>query len=68
MSVNICPDDILLTTKHFVTKYGMVMLQNELECHAKQNVFVVFKVKVTARAHITTISSELLILWEPNLV
>ena len=47
-----CPDDILWTTKHFVTKHGMVMLQNEPECHTKQKLFAVFKVKVTARAHI----------------
>ena len=44
--------DIFLTTKRFVTKLGMVMLQNEPECHAKQKLFAVFKAKVTARAHI----------------
>ena len=57
MSVNICPDDIFLTTRHFVTKLGMVMLQNEPECHAKQKLFVDFKVKVkvTARVHIIKI-------------
>ena len=41
--------DIFWTTKHFVTKLGMVMLQNEPECHAKQKLFAVFKVKVTPK-------------------
>ena len=55
MSVNICLDDIFWTMKHFVTKLGVVMLQNEPQCHVKQKLFAVFKVKVTARAHIIKI-------------
>ena len=62
MSVNICPGDIFWTTKHFVTKLGMVMLQIEPECHAKQKLFAVFKVTVTARAHIIKILLWLLYL------
>ena len=33
--VNVCPDDIFWITVHFVTKFGMVMLQYEPECHAE---------------------------------
>ena len=42
--------NILWTTRHFVTKLGMLLLQNEPECHVKQKLFAVFK--VTVRAHI----------------
>ena len=72
MSVNVCPDDIFLTAEHFVTKLVIVVHHYELEC--TQNYwFAIFKVKVTARAHmikmtVSTISSELLILLLPNLL
>ena len=51
MSVNACPDYI-----HFITRFGMVVQQHEPERHAEKFclfvLFVaVFKVKVTARAH-----------------
>ena len=36
--------------QNIVTKLGMVMQQNESECHVEQKLFAVFKVKVTARA------------------
>ena len=36
MSVNVCQDDIFWTIKYFVTKFGMVMQQNEPECHAEK--------------------------------
>ena len=75
MSVNVCPDDIFWTVEHFVTKLGMVMQHHEPECHAGKRMFSIFKVKVTARAHnynqnmaLSTISSELLISWQPNSV
>ena len=58
MSVNVCPGDIFWITEHFVTKFGMVMQYHQKKkCHAE--IFVVavaiFKVKVTARAHIIKI-------------
>ena len=51
---------------------GMLMHHHELEFDAKR-LFAVFKVKVTARAHdqkmtVFTISAELLILLQPDLV
>ena len=53
-------------TEHFVAKFGMVMQHYEPECHAENFVVVVaiFKVKVTATAHII----KMLIPWQPNLV
>ena len=35
MLVNVCPDDIFLTTEHFVTKPGMVMQHHKPQCHAE---------------------------------
>ena len=37
MSMNNCPDDVFLITKHSVTKFGTVMHQYELECHMEKN-------------------------------
>ena len=56
----VCPDDIFRTTEHFVTKRGMVMQHHEPECHEqkkqkKGNFFAIFKVKITARAHMIKI-------------
>ena len=34
--VNVCLDDILWTTEHFVTKPGMVMQRHKPECHAQK--------------------------------
>ena len=36
MLVNVCPDDIFLTSEHFVTKPGMVMQRNKPESHAEK--------------------------------
>ena len=35
-NVNVCPDDIFLTNKHFVTKLGIVMHRHEPECPAER--------------------------------
>ena len=48
-------DDIFWTTEHFVTKLGMVVQHREPECHAEKKLFAIFKVKVTARAHMIKI-------------
>ena len=64
MSVNVCLDDIFCITEHFVTKFGIAILNHRTFCHnfgmvmqhhepeSWGNVFVVvaiFKAKVTAR-------------------
>ena len=41
MSVNVCPDVILRTTEHFVTKPGMVMQHQKPEWHAEKLVHFV---------------------------
>ena len=66
MSMNVFPGDFFWITEHFVAKFGMVMQHYEPECHAENFVVVVaiFKVKVTATAHII----KMLIPWQPNLV
>ena len=35
-NVNVCPDDIFWTIKHFVFKLGIVIHHYESECHAKR--------------------------------
>ena len=35
-NVNVCLDDIFETTKHFVSRLGIVMHHYESECHAKR--------------------------------
>ena len=35
-NVNVCPDDILQTTEHCVTKLSIVMHHLEPECHVKR--------------------------------
>ena len=47
-SVDVYPDNVFQTARHFVTKLGIVVHHNELECHAKKS-FAIFNVKVTAR-------------------
>ena len=54
-NVDVYPHDIFLTAKHFVTKLGIVMHHNELECQSKKKSFAIFKVKVTARARMIKI-------------
>ena len=53
MLVNVCPDDIFWITEHFVTKFGMAIQHHEPECQAEEEkiVAIIFKVKITARAH-----------------
>ena len=41
MLVNICPDDIFLTTEHLVTKPGLLMQHHKPKCHAEQLVYCV---------------------------
>ena len=55
MSVNVCPDDTFWITKHFVTKFGMVMQHHEPESCRYFFVVAIFKVKVTARVHMINI-------------
>ena len=56
MSLNVCPNDIISTAKHFVTKLGMIMLHYEQERYAEKKKKVgIFTVKVTARAHMIKI-------------
>ena len=73
MSVNVCPDDIFLTTEHFVTKFDMVTQHYEPECHAEKNVCYLqgeghSKGPYDQNMTLSTILSELLIPWKPNLV
>ena len=53
MSVNVCRDDIFLSTVHFVTTLGMVMQHHEPECRAQKKKegkkVAIFKFRVTAR-------------------
>ena len=57
ISVNVCPDDIVCITEHFVTKFGNVMQHHEPECQVEKEkkMVTVFEVKVTARAHMNKI-------------
>ena len=56
MSVNVCLDDIFLTTEHFVTKRGVVMQQHKPECSVKNNTAI--KVKVTAKRQIVSVCPD----------
>ena len=70
MSVNVCPDDILWITEHFVTKFGMVIQHHEAESCGHFVVVTIFKVKGSYSQNMTlsVILSELLIPWQPILV
>ena len=48
MSVNVCLDDIFLTTVHFVTKLGVVMQHHKPDCSV-ENLIIAIKIKVTAK-------------------
>ena len=61
-NVNVCPDDIVQTTKHFATKLGTVMHRHELGCQAK-DWFAVFKDRVTAVVHTSKYDSFYYIFW-----
>ena len=69
-----CPCDIFWTAEYFVTKLGIVMQHHEPECQAEHLVHRlqcqghsegVYMIKKTT---LSTISSELLTPWQPNLV
>ena len=73
MSVNVCPDVILRTTEHFVTKPGMVMQHHKPVCHAEKLVHCVqcqghSKGLYNQNRTIFTISSKLLVRLHSNLV
>ena len=55
--VNECLSGLyLLNRRTFVTKLGIVMWRHEPECHTEgKKIFAIFKVKVTARAHMVKI-------------
>ena len=55
---------IFWTTKHFVTKLGMVVYHYEANCRAEKNWFTIVNVKVTVRAYIIKI--WLFLLYLPN--
>ena len=70
MSVN----DIFWITEHFVTKFGMLMQHHELECHAEFCCCCYLQGQGHSEGFydqnmtLSTIFSELLIPWQPNLV
>ena len=71
--VNVCPNDIFYTAKHFVMKLGVVLHHHEPEC--MQEKFVGYfwgqghsKDSYDQNRTVSTITSELLILLLPNLV
>ena len=75
MSVNVCLDNIFWITKHFVTKVGMVMQHHEPESCGNVLLLLLF---LQGQGHgegsydqnltLSSILSELLIPWQPNLV
>ena len=70
-----CLDDIFWITEHLVAKFDMVMQHHEPECHAGIKVCCCY---VQGQGHsegsydqnmtLSTVFSELVILWHPNLV
>ena len=73
MLVNVCPDDVFRTTKHFVFKLGSVGHHYEPECHVKRLICYFQGQGHCMRSFdqnmtISTVSFELLILLLPNLV
>ena len=71
-NVNVYPDDIFYTTKHFVSKLGIMMDHHELECYAKRLVCY-FQGQVHSKGSydqnvtVFTILSELLIFFSAKL-
>ena len=72
-NVNVCPNGVFYTTKHFVSNFGIVMHHYESECHAKR--FICYfqgqghcKSSYNQNMTISIVSFELLILLLPNLV
>ena len=73
MLVNICLDNIFLTTEHFVTKPGIVMHHHKPDCHAKKLIHCVqcqghSKGLYTQNITISVVSSKGLVGLQPNLV
>ena len=75
MSVNVCLDYIFWITEHSVTKFGMVMQHHEPECHAEILLLLLLSLRSKSQwgsydqnMTLSTIFSELLIAWQPNLV
>ena len=74
MSVNVCPDDTFWITEHLATKFGMVMQHHEPEscghfcccCYLQGQGHS--KGSYHQNMTLSTILSELLIPWQPNLV
>ena len=69
--MNVSPDDVLWSTKHFVTKLGMVMHHHEPECDAKRLALCLqgqghSKVIYYKSMTVSTVSSDLFILLHPN--
>ena len=76
MLVNVCPEDIFWTAKHFVTNPGMIMQHHKPECHAKEKLVH----RVQCQGHnegldnhnqdmtISIVSSKLLVCLQPDLV
>ena len=73
MLVNVCPDDIFLTSEHFVTKPGMVVQHHKPKCHAEKLVHC-FQCQGHSEGlcyqnmTISVVSSEMLVGLQPNLV
>ena len=72
MSVNVCPDDIFWITEYFVTKLDVVTWYHEPECDVEKSVCYLRGEGYNESSYdqnmtLYTISSELLILWQPNL-
>ena len=52
---NMTISTVFQTAGPVATKLGLIVQHYKPECHAKQKLFAVFKVTVTARAHIIKI-------------
>ena len=74
MLVNDCPNDIIWSAEHFVTKFGIMMQHHEPECNVETKLVCYLQgqghSKGSCDQNMTfpTISSELLTFWQPNLV
>ena len=71
--VNVHLDDTSTAAEPSVTTLGMVVQHHGPNCHARR-LFAVSKFRVTVRAHflldmtVSTISAEVLIFLQPNLI
>ena len=69
--VNVCPDDIFLTSEHFVTKPGMVVQHHKPKCHAENFVYYVQcqghrKDLYNQNMTVSVVSSKLLVGLQPK--